>query len=109
MSSAVERLRARREQLLRQAAEERKELRSHLGQIGGVLDRADRGLAIVRRVATPPVLVAAGVAVALLLGRGQSRKALAAGLSGLGLILRFRSVGQLLAAFAGDQAVSRSR
>lgn len=109
MSGAVERLQARRERLLRQAADQRQELRSHLGLIAGTLDRADRGLEMVRRVATPPVLVAAGVAVAVLLRRGRARKVLAAGLTGLGLFLRLRSAGQLLAAFAGDQAVSRSR
>lgn len=109
MSGAVERLRARRELLLRQAARQRQELRSQLELIGGALDRADRGLALVRRVATPPVLVAAGVAVTFLLGRGRARKALAAGLAGLGLFIRLRSAGQLLAALAGNQAVSRSR
>lgn len=109
MSGAVERLRARRERLLRQAAGQRQELRSQLVFIGGTVDRADRGLAMVRRVATPPVLVAAAVAATVLLGRGRVGKVLAAGLTGLGLFLRVRSVGQLLAALAGDQAVSRSR
>jgi YqjK-like protein len=109
MSGAVERLRARRELLLRQAAQQRQELRAQLEQIGGAVDRADRGIALVRRVATPPVLVAGGVAMTFLLGRGGARKALAAGLAGLGLFLRVRSVGQLLAAFSGNQAVSRSR
>jgi len=109
VSGTVERLRARRELLLRQAAEQRQELRSQLELIGGVLDGADRGLALVRRVATPPVLVVAGAAVMFLLGRGRARKVLAAALAGLGLFLRVRSAGQLLAAFAGSQAVSRSR
>lgn len=105
----MERLRSRRAELLRQAGLQRQALRGHFEQIGGTVERADRGLAMVRRVATPPVLVAAGVAAVLLLGRGQSRKALAAGLTVLGLVLRLRSAGQLLAGFAGDQAVRRSR
>jgi hypothetical protein len=109
VSKALERLRLRRELLLRQAEEQRQELRSRLDLIGGTLDRADRGLEMVRRVATPPVLVAAGLAVTVLLGRGRARKVLAAGLALLGVFLRVRSAGQLLAVFAGDQAVSRSR
>ena len=109
MSSAVERLRVRRERLLRQAADQRQLLRSQLELIGGALDRADRGLALVRRVATPPVLIAAGVAVTFLLGRGRARRVLAAGLTLLGITLRARSAGQLLAGLAGGQAVSRSR
>lgn len=109
MNGAVERLQARREALLRQAGGQREELARHLGLIHGALDRADRGLDMLRRVATPPVLVAAGVAVTFLLGRGRSRRLLAAGITMLGVVLRARSAGQVLAGLARSQDVSRSR
>jgi hypothetical protein len=109
LTGASERLRWRREALLRRAEWQRQQLREHLQLIGGTVDRADRGLALVRRVATPPVLGVAGVALALLLGRGRARAALAAGITVLGLFLRARSAGQVLSRLAGSQAVSRSR
>lgn len=102
-------MRARRERLLRRTAEQRQELSAHLELIGGTMDRADRGLRLVRRVATPPVLVGAGIALAVLLGRGRTKSMLAAGVAALGLFLRIRSAGRLLAGIASDQAVSRSR
>lgn len=109
MSGTVDGLRRRREALLRQAGVQRQELAGNLELISLTLDRADRGLELVRRVATPPVLIAAGVAVTFLLGRGRARRVLAAGLTLLGITLRARSAGQLLAGLAGGQAVSRSR
>lgn len=109
MSEATDRLRARRAALLGHAELQRRELRNHAQRIGAAIDGADRGLRMVRRVATPPVLLATAVAAAMLLGRGRVRQALAAGLTVLGLVLRVRSVRQLLAGLVGDQAVSRSR
>jgi hypothetical protein len=109
MNEAVDRLRARREALLRRTDEQRQELAGHLEFLNRTLDRADRGLDVVRRVATPPVLIAAGVAVTVLLGRGRARRLLAAGLTILAFALRARSAGQMLAGLAADQAVSRSR
>lgn len=109
MSGTVDGLRRRREALLRQVAVQRQELGGNLERISLTLDRADRGLDMVRRVATPPVLIAAGVAVTFLLGRGRARRVLAAGLTLLGVALRARSVGQLLAGLAGAQEVNRSR
>ncbi len=109
MSDASDRLRARREALLRQAGRQREELGRHLGLISGALDRADRGLGLARRIATPPVLIAAGVAVTFVLGRGRTRRLLAAGITLLGIALRARTAGQILAGLAGSQVVRRSR
>ncbi|MDH5256283.1 MAG: YqjK-like family protein [Gammaproteobacteria bacterium] len=109
MTEAAERLRWRREALLRRADVQRQQLRGHLQPIGAAVDRADRGLALVRRVATPPVVAVAGIALALLLGRGRARAAVATGLTVLGLFLRARSAGQVLSRLARGQAVSRSR
>lgn len=109
MSKAADLLRWRREALLRRAELQRRELRGHLELISGTLDRADRGLETVRRFATPPVLVVSGIALTFLLGHGRARRMVAAGLTVLGVFLRARSAGQLLAGLAGNQAVSRSR
>jgi len=109
VTAAIHRLRARREALRTRARLERDELREQLDRIAGTIDQADRGIGMVRRVATPPVLVAAGIAFVLLLGRGGARRSLAAGLAALGLVLRIRSAGRLLAGLGGTQAVRRSR
>lgn len=109
MSEGIGRLRTRREGLLRQVEVQRRELGGHMDLIGGTLGRADRVLDSVRRVARPPVLIAGGIAVTLLLGRGRARRALATGLTVLGVVLKARSVGQILAGLAASQVVSRSR
>jgi len=103
------RLQSRRESLLRQAEQQRREMGGHLDLLSGTLGRADRAFGSVRRVAKPPVLIAGGIALTLLLGRGRSRRVLATGLTVLGVILKARSVGQILAGLAGSQVVSRSR
>ena len=105
MSTAADRLRWRREALLRRADLQRQEFGSQVELITGILGRADRGFAMVRQVATPPVIVATGLAVTLLLGRGRARRALAAGLAVLGLFLRARSMGQLLAGLGRGRPV----
>lgn len=109
MREAVARLEARRERLLRQAEQQRRELGGHLDLISGTLGRADRAFGSVRRIAKAPVLIAGGIAVTLLLGRGRARRVLATGLTVLGVVLRARSVAQILAGLAASQVVSRSR
>lgn len=117
MSDAIERLRLRREALLARSALQRVDLHMEMAPIAATLDRADRVLGTVRRYATPPVLLATGIGMALLLGRGGARRTLAGGVAMLGLFLRLRSAGQLITGLAGSQAdtqagtqpVSRSR
>jgi hypothetical protein len=109
LTEAAERFRWRREALLRRAEVQRQQLRGHLQLIGAAVDRVDRGLALVRRVATPPVVAVAGIALALLFGRARGRAALAAGVTVLGMFLRARSAGKLLSRLSGSQDVSRSR
>ncbi|MBL8202396.1 MAG: hypothetical protein JNK40_15620 [Chromatiales bacterium] len=108
MNKSADMLRWRREALLRRAASQRQELGAHAALIGATVDRADRGLAIVRRVATPPVLVASGIAVTFLLGRGRARRLLAAGLTVAGVFLRARTAGQLVAGLAGGLAAGQA-
>lgn len=109
MSEAGDRLRSRREGLLLQAEVQRQAVRGRLQGIGGAVDRVDRGLATLRRIATPPVLVAGGIGAALLLRRGGARRAVAAGITLLGLVLRARTTTRKVAELARGQAVSRSR
>jgi len=92
MSLKASQLRARREALLCRSAAERLEWRSHLEEIEGVFAGVDRGVRILRRVATPPVLLAGGVLAALLLGRSRSQKLLLGGLA-LASRLAFRRLG----------------
>ncbi len=89
-------------------------MRDHLKPIETAIDGVDRGLSLVRRVATRPVLLAGGVLATLLLGRGQTKRALAAGVALLGVFLRVRSTGQMLAKLVDGQSspsqpVRRSR
>lgn len=119
MSRRADRLRFRRETLLMRGELQREGLRAHRRQLEGALDGVDRGIGLLRRVATPPVLLAVGVMATLLLGRGQLRRSLAGGLTLLGLVLRIRSTGRTLTQLAGEQSgvreptdaqlVSRSR
>ena len=81
MSHDSDRLRFRREVLLLHGALQRQDLRDHLQRIEATLDGVDRGLSLVRRVATPPVLLAGGVVATLLLGRRRTRQVLAGGLA----------------------------
>lgn len=96
MSHGSNRLRLRREALLRRGDLQRQDLRAHVQHIEGALDGVDRGLSLVRRVATPPVLLAGGVLSALLLGRRRTWQVLAGGLA-------------LFGQFALGQLVRRSR
>lgn len=89
-------------------------MRDHLKHIEAAVDGVDRGLRLVRRVATRPVMLAGGVLATLLLVRGRTKRALAAGVALLGVFLRVRSTGQMLAKLAQGQpsptqAVRRSR
>lgn len=89
-------------------------MRDHLKPIETAIDGVDRGLSLVRRVATRPVLLAGGVIATLLLGRGRTKRAIAAGVALLGVFLRVRSTGQMLAKLADGQSspgqpVRRSR
>jgi len=109
VSAASDRLRARRAALLARAEAQREALRGQAGPIVTFVDSADRGIARVRRLATPPVLLAAGVAAAALLHGGRGRRLVAAGLTLTGLALRLRSLGQVFLAADRRQPVSRSR
>jgi hypothetical protein len=53
-------------------------------EIEAALEGVDRGLGIVHRIATPPMLFAGSLLGALLLGRTRSRRALAVSLSLVG-------------------------
>jgi hypothetical protein len=119
MNRAADQLRLRRETLVLRGELQREGLRDHLRQIEETLDGVARKFSLVRRVARPPVLVVAGLAAALLLGRGRMKRALAGGIALLGLMLRVRSTGRILGQLAEwrpgrrqpprDQLVSRSR
>lgn len=109
MTGRRSRWQEQRENLLRRGALERQDLAEHLENVASTLDSVDRGLALVRRVATPPVLLGAGVAVTLLLGRGGVKRAVAGGLALAGLLLRARSAGRLVSSLGRSQAVRRSR
>ncbi len=109
MTPYANRLRRRREALLLRSDFERLRLRMHRRQLEEVVDGVDRGLAMVRRFATPPVLAVAGVAAALLLGAGHMKRTLASAIALLGLFLRVRSLRRILDPRDEDQAVRRSR
>ena len=57
----------------------------------------DRGIGLVRQVATPAVLLGAGIALTLVLGRGRMRNLLGGGMALAGLALRWRSTAPILA------------
>ncbi len=88
MSQDSARLRARREALLRRSERQRLDWDEHLQQIEATLQRVDRGLSLVRRVATPPVLLAGSLLATLLLGRRRSQRALVAGLGLVAQLVR---------------------
>lgn len=97
MSQESDRLRFRREILLQRGELQRLALQDRLQQIEGTLDGVDRGLNLVRRVATPPVLLAGGVVAMLLLGRSRTQRALVGGLVLVGqLALSRLGLGQLV-------------
>jgi hypothetical protein len=109
MSEVGNRLSGRRESLTMRSGVERQRLAATLDDIAGAAQRIDRGLDVVRRLATPPVLVAGGVAAALLLRRGGVRRAVAGGVALLGLFLRARSTSAKVLELVRGQAVRRSR
>lgn len=90
MSDAGFRLAARREALRRQAEAERAAFRAHAGQIAGTAARADRGIAWVRRYASPPLVAGVAALLAAALGKRGVRQLVAAGLTGWGLVSRLR-------------------
>ena len=81
MSRKARRLEFRRAALRRQSAIERLAWETHLEEIEGVFAGVDRGLSVLRRAATPPVLLAGGLLATLLLGRRRSGKLLLTGLT----------------------------
>ncbi|MEO8225621.1 MAG: YqjK family protein [Gammaproteobacteria bacterium] len=109
MSDRSDGLRYRREALLRHGEDQRQDLRDYLNRFAATLDGVDRGLSLVRRLATPPVLLASGVLAILLVGRGGKRRVLAGGLATFGLLRRAGSAGRVLAQLARSQLVRRSR
>ena len=88
MSPDASRLRGRREALLRRSERQRLDWADHLQQIEASLDGLDRGLRLVRRAATPPVLLVASLLVTLILGRRRSQRALIGGLALVGQLVR---------------------
>lgn len=78
----------RREALLRRSERQRLDWEEHLQQIEASLDGLDRGLGLVRRAATPPILLAAGFLATLVLGRRRSQRALIGGLALVGQLVR---------------------
>lgn len=109
MSRTTHNLRLRQEVLQRRAEYQRLQWRSHWREVDEVVDSVDRGLGMLQRVATPPVLVGAAVVGALLLGAGRARRTLASGLAIAGLLLKVRSVRDLFARWVDYQPVRRSR
>ena len=111
--SRLESLRSRREALVRRSETERRTLASTLGRMDPAVDRIDRGVEALRRVARPPVLMLGGIGLALLLGRTRGRRGLTTGLSLAGLLLRDRALrtglAGLLDRLSGYQVVRRSR
>jgi hypothetical protein len=106
MSQGDDRLRFRRQTLLRRSELERQQLRQHMTHIEAAVDSVDRGLAKVRSIATP-VLVGGGVLAALVLGRSGTRRIMAGGLGLLGLFSRFGSPVRLIAQLLRGQAPRR--
>lgn len=114
MSRAADDLRLRREALLQRIESERAEFRGHLTQIETAISGVDRGLGLVRRLATRPVLLTGGIVATLLLGRGGVGRALASGMALLGFVLRVRSIAQTFTATTQERSspaypVRRSR
>ena len=97
MSQASDRLRRRREALLQRGELQRLDLQDCLQRIEGTLDGVDRGLNLVRRAATPLVLLAGSVLATLLLGRRRTQRVLVGGLALVGqLALSRLDLGQLV-------------
>lgn len=109
MSGGEDELRRRRAVLVARAAGEREDLRDRARELGVLFDRGDEALATIRRVATPPVILVAGVGLALVLGRQRSRRLVALGLAGLGTLVKTGALRGLVSALLGRQDVSRSR
>jgi len=102
-------LRRRRTVLVARAAAERAELHDRARDLGVLLTRGDEALATIRRVAKPRVIIAAGVGLALALGRQRSRRLLALGLAGLGTLMKTGALRGLVGALLERQDVRRSR
>lgn len=87
MSQESDRLRGRREALLRRSDGLRLDCADHVQEIEAALERVDRGLGFVHRIATPPAMFAGSLLGALLLSRTRSRRALAASLALVGQLV----------------------
>ena len=109
MSRDAAALRRRRAVLVARAAAERADLRDRTRELGVLFTRGDEAFATIRRVATPPVILAAGVGLALALGRQRSRRLLALGLAGLGTLMKTGALRGLVGALLERQDVRRSR
>ncbi len=81
MNQGSDWLRGRREALIRRSNGLRLDCGSHVHEIEAALQRVDRGLSLVHRIATPRVLFAGSLLAVLLLGRMRSWRTLAAGLA----------------------------
>ncbi len=109
MSEDAAALHRRRTALVARAAAERADLHDRARNLGVLLNRGDEALATIRRVATPPVILAAGVGLALALGRQRSRRLLGLGLAALGTLMKTGALRGLVGTLLERQDVSRSR
>jgi len=108
MTGHGEPLALRRHRLAARSAAQRATAARQLADIGAGLDRLDRGLAGVGRLASPPVLLAGAAALLFLIGRNRTRRILSGGLALFLATRRVDDTGNILGWLAG-QVVRRSR
>jgi len=113
VSRTSQTLEERRLELLRRVALQRQELRDQAGGIQSTISGVAGGLSPARWLGASPLLLAGGVAVVLVLGRGRVLRTLGTGVAMLGLLRRygstFRLVGEFVSSLLQDQSVRRSR
>lgn len=113
MSQASQSLRARREELVGRVAAERQDLHNQLLGLRAMFGNLAGGLLAARWLNAPPLLLAGGAVLTMILGRGRVLRLLGAGAAVVGLLQRYRSVvgyvGRLLSPARDSQAVRRSR
>ena len=113
MSRSSQSLRARRLELVGRIAAERQDLQDQLDGIKAMFSNLAGGILAARWLKAPPLLLAGGAVLTMLLGRGRVLRILGARAAMVGLLQRYRSifgtVGRLLGPSADNQPVSRSR
>lgn len=108
MTGRGDRLALRRHLLAARSVAQRAAVARQLAGIAGGLDRLDRGLAEVGRLASPPVVLAGAAALLFLLGRNRVHRILSGGLA-LFLATRHVAATGNLVAWLAEQAINRSR